>query len=89
MAKERMNITIDTDTRERLQVIAERKGKSISAVISSWIDNDYDTRIDELKLLQEQNRQIFEYRNKIYTEIDKAISNCEFEKAQELMNKYL
>lgn len=89
MAKERMNITIDTDTRERLQVIAERKGKSISAVISSWIDNDYDTRIDELKLLQEQNRKIFEYRNKIYTEIDKAISNCEFEKAQELMNKYL
>ena len=89
MAKERINITIDSDTRERLQAIADTQGKSVSAVISSWVDRDIDTRIEELKLLQEQNRQIFEYRNKIYTEIEKAISNCEFEKAQELMNKYL
>ena len=88
MAKERINITIDSDTRERLQAIADTQGKSVSAVISSWIDRDIDTRIEELKLLQDQNRQIFEYRNKIYAEIDKAICECDFERAQDLM-KYL
>ena len=89
MAKERMNITIDSDVKERLQVIADRQGKSVSAVISSWVDKDYDTRLEELKLLQEQNREILNYRNKVYAEIDKAICNCNFEKAQELMKNYL
>lgn len=89
MAKERLNITIDTDTKERLNEIAEREGKSVSAVISSWTDRDLDGRIEELKMLQEQNDKIFAYRNKVYAEIDKAIANCDFEKAQELMKIYL
>lgn len=89
MAKERLNITIDTDTKERLNEIAEREGKSVSAVISSWTDRDLDGRIEELKMLQEQNDKIFNYRNKVYAEIDKAIANCDFEKAQELMKIYL
>lgn len=42
-----------------------------------------------VKLLQEQNDKIFAYRNKVYAEIDKAITNCDFEKAQELMKIYL
>lgn len=89
MAKERLNITIDTDTKERLNEIAEREGKSVSAVISSWTDRNLDGRIEELKMLQEQNDKIFAYRNKVYAEIDKAIANCDFDKAQELMKIYL
>lgn len=89
MSKERINITIDSDTRERLQEIADRQGKSVSALISSWVDKDYDTRLEELKLLQQQNREVLEYRNKVYTEIDKAICACDFDKAQELMKNYL
>lgn len=89
MSKERINITIDSDTRERLQEIADRQGKSVSALISSWVDKDYDTRLEELKLLQQQNREVLEYRNKVYAEIDKAICACDFDKAQELMKNYL
>lgn len=89
MAKERLNITIDTDTKERLNKIAERENKSVSAVISSWVDRDLDGRIEELKLLQEQNKKIFAYRNKVYAEIDKAITDCDFDKAQEIMRIYL
>lgn len=89
MAKERLNITIDTDTRDRLNKIADREGKSVSALISSWTDRDIDGRIEELKLLQEQNEKIFNYRNKVYAEIDKAITDCDFDKAQEIMRIYL
>lgn len=89
MPKERINLTIDTDTRERLQSIADRQGKSVSSVISSWVDRDVDTRIEELKLLQEHNRQILDYRSKVYAEIDKAICACDFKKAQEIMKNYL
>lgn len=89
MAKERLNITIDTDTRDRLNQIADREGKSVSALISSWTDRDIDGRIEELKMLQEQNEKIFAYRNKVYAEIDKAIADCDFERAQEIMRIYL
>ena len=89
MAKERLNITIDTDTRDRLNQIAERENKSVSAVISSWVDRDLDGRIEELKMLQEQNEKIFNYRNKVYAEIDKAIIVGDFDKAQEIMRIYL
>lgn len=89
MAKERINITLDAGTRGRLVEIAEKQGKSVSAVISSWVDRDMDTRIEELKLLQKQNDEIFKFRNKVYAEVEKAITECNFERAQELMRLFL
>lgn len=78
MAKVKLNLSVDEEIKEILKEKAADQHKTVAAMITDFALND-------CKIMLAEHEKEFAYRDKVYAEVKKALADCDFEKANELM----